>query len=251
MPAYSEADRTSRTSIPPPFRLPHHARDPPASAHNRRVIVSGYHGTASRPTLVVARLNWPCVRVNPRQPHQPHDLIGDAIVIRDGVQVTEFATALAGPTAQRGACFDEYDAPTDDVRDPARAGVGRLTLTPDRGSRIRRSACLPPPTHRLGDTSGYTAPADQPAQMDRWSIVTTLNICRTTMIISCSPRRSTIALSGPRHRQQDGAGCRSDRNAFERRHSTVMSLAHRDHLAENADIFMGRRPAFRLTFLNK
>src|SRR5204863_4740439 len=35
-------------------------------AHNRRVIISGYHGTGKSTHVeqVAARLNWPCVRVN-------------------------------------------------------------------------------------------------------------------------------------------------------------------------------------------
>ncbi|PNA05208.1 cobaltochelatase subunit CobS, partial [Pseudomonas sp. GW456-11-11-14-LB1] len=35
-------------------------------AHNRRVMVQGYHGTGKSTHIeqVAARLNWPCIRIN-------------------------------------------------------------------------------------------------------------------------------------------------------------------------------------------
>ena len=43
-------------------------------AHNRRVMIQGYHGTGKSTHIeqVAARLNWPCVRVNLDSPYQPH-----------------------------------------------------------------------------------------------------------------------------------------------------------------------------------
>ena len=107
-------------------------------AHNRRVMIQGYHGTGKSTHIeqVAARLNWPCIRVNLDSHISRIDLIGkDAIVLRDGKQVTEFREgilpwALQHPTA---LVFDEYDAGRAgrDVRDPARAG-GRGQADPAR-----------------------------------------------------------------------------------------------------------------------
>ena len=76
-------------------------------AFNRRVMIQGYHGTGKSTHIeqVAARLNWPCVRINLDSHISRIDLIGkDAIVLRDGQQVTEFREgllpwALQTPTA--------------------------------------------------------------------------------------------------------------------------------------------------------
>ncbi|HEX9489886.1 MAG TPA: AAA family ATPase, partial [Stellaceae bacterium] len=89
-------------------------------AYNRRVLVQGYHGTGKSTHIeqVAARLNWPCIRVNLDSHISRIDLVGkDAIVLRDGKQVTEYREgllpwALQHPTA---LCFDEYDAGRPDV----------------------------------------------------------------------------------------------------------------------------------------
>ncbi len=89
-------------------------------AHNRRVIVTGYHGTGKSTHIeqVAARLNWPCVRVNLDSHISRIDLIGkDAIVIKDGLQVTEFRDGILPWAYQHNValCFDEYDAGRPDV----------------------------------------------------------------------------------------------------------------------------------------
>ncbi|HEY5071761.1 MAG TPA: AAA family ATPase, partial [Caulobacteraceae bacterium] len=66
-------------------------------AHDRRVMIQGYHGTGKSTHIeqVAARLNWPCVRVNLDSHISRIDLIGkDAIVIKDGLQVTEFRDGI-------------------------------------------------------------------------------------------------------------------------------------------------------------
>src|SRR5437764_11301546 len=66
-------------------------------SHNRRVIVSGYHGTGKSTHIeqVAARLNWPCVRVNLDSHISRIDLIGkDAIVLQEGKEVTEFRDGI-------------------------------------------------------------------------------------------------------------------------------------------------------------
>src|SRR5678816_1830231 len=157
-------------------------------AFNRRVMVQGYHGTGKSTHIeqVAARLNWPCLRVNLDSHISRIDLIGkDAIVLRDGKQVTEFREgilpwALQNPTA---LVFDEYDAGRADVMFVIQRVLevdGKLTLL-DQNKVIH-----PHPSFRLfstantvglGDTTGLYHGTQQinQGQMDRWSIVTTLN----------------------------------------------------------------------------
>ena len=94
-------------------------------------MIQGYHGTGKSTHIeqVAARLNWPCIRVNLDSHISRIDLIGkDAIVLRDGKQVTEFREgilpwALQNPVAM---VFDEGRWPRRcDVRDPARSRGGR------------------------------------------------------------------------------------------------------------------------------
>src|SRR3954462_15362675 len=89
-------------------------------AHNRRVLVQGYHGTGKSTHIeqAAARLNWPCLRINLDSHISRIDLIGkDAIVIREGVQVTEFREGLLPWALQHpiALVFDEYDAGRPDV----------------------------------------------------------------------------------------------------------------------------------------
>src|SRR5688572_32936581 len=157
-------------------------------AFNRRVMVQGYHGTGKSTHIeqVAARLNWPLIRINLDAHVSRIDLIGrDAIVLRDGLQVTEFREgllpwALQTPTA---LVFDEYDAGRPDVMFVIQRVLeteGKLTLL-DQNRVIR-----PNPWFRLfatantvgrGDTSGLYHGTQQinQGQMDRWNIVTALN----------------------------------------------------------------------------
>src|SRR3989454_1172219 len=189
VPAYSESD-PHVPDVDPDYRFDRATTLAILAgfAHNRRVIVSGYHGTGKSTHIeqVASRLNWPCVRVNLDSHISRIDLIGkDAIVIRDGVQVTEFRDGILPWAYQHNValCFDEYDAGRPDVMfviQRVLESSGRLTLLDQ--SRVIR----PHPAFRLfatantvglGDTSGLYHGTQQinQAQMDRWSIVTTLN----------------------------------------------------------------------------
>src|ERR1700687_5327764 len=157
-------------------------------AYNRRVIVTGYHGTGKSTHIeqVAARLNWPCTRVNLDSHISRIDLIGkDAIVLKDGKQITEFREGIL-PWALQHACalvFDEYDAGRPDVMFVIQRVLeveGKLTLL-DQNRVIR-----PHPAFRLfatantvglGDTTGLYHGTQQinQGQMDRWNIVATLN----------------------------------------------------------------------------
>src|SRR4026209_2019709 len=157
-------------------------------SRNRRVIVSGYHGTGKSTHIeqVAARLNWPCVRVNLDSHVSRIDLVGkDAIVLRDNKQVTEFREGILPWALQHpmALCFDEYDAGRPDVMFVIQRVLeveGKLTLL-DQNRVIR-----PNPWFRLfattntiglGDTTGlyHGTQAINQGQMDRWNIVATLN----------------------------------------------------------------------------
>src|SRR5690606_7511419 len=157
-------------------------------AFNRRVMIQGYHGTGKSTHIeqVAARLNWPCIRINLDAHISRIDLIGrDAIVLRDGLQVTEFREGLLPWARQHPAAlvFDEYDAGRPDVMfviQRVLATEGKLTLLDQ--SRVIR----PNPWFRLfstantvglGDTSGlyHGTQAINQGQMDRWNIVVGLN----------------------------------------------------------------------------
>ena len=88
--------------------------------HDRRVMIQGYHGTGKSTHIeqVAARLNWPCVRINLDSHISRIDLLGkDAIVLKDGKQITEFKEGILPWSIQNPVAivFDEYDAGRPDV----------------------------------------------------------------------------------------------------------------------------------------
>jgi cobaltochelatase CobS len=236
-------------------------------AHNRRVMVTGYHGTGKSTHIeqVAARLNWPCVRVNLDSHISRIDLIGkDAIVVKDGVQVTEFRDGILPWALQTNTAlvFDEYDAGRADVMFVIQRVLevsGKLTLL-DQSKVIR-----PHPSFRLfatantvglGDTSGLYHGTQQinQGQMDRWSIVVTLNYLEHDKEVDI------VAAKAKKYRDAEGRALLSKmvrvadltRNAFINGDlSTVMSPRTVIIWAENAEIFNDVGFAFRVTFLNK
>jgi cobaltochelatase CobS len=236
-------------------------------SRNRRVMITGYHGTGKSTHVeqVAARLNWPCVRINLDSHVSRIDLVGkDAIVLQEGKQVTEFKDGMLPWALQNNIalCFDEYDAGRPDVMFVIQRVLevsGRLTLLDQR--RVIR----PHPAFRLfstantvglGDTSGLYHGTQQinQGQMDRWSIVTTLNYLP-------HDKEVDIVLSKATHyRTPEGRDIVNrmvrvadlTRNAFINGDlSTVMSPRTVITWAENADIFNDIGFAFRVTFLNK
>lgn len=235
---------------------------------NRRVMITGYHGTGKSTHVeqIAARLNWPCVRVNLDSHVSRIDLIGkDAIVLKDGQQVTEFRDGILPWALQNNVAlvFDEYDAGRPDVMFVIQRVLevsGKLTLLDQR--KIIR----PHPAFRLfatantvglGDASGLYHGTQQinQGQMDRWSIVTTLNYL-------AHDKEVDIVLAKAPHYQNDPAGRDTvskmvrladlTRQAFMNGDlSTVMSPRTVITWAENAEIFNDLGFAFRLTFLNK
>ncbi len=238
-----------------------------AFTYNRRLIIQGYHGTgkSSHIEQVAARLNWPTVRVNLDSHISRIDLIGkDAIKLRDGMQVTEFQEgilpwALRNPTA---IVFDEYDAGRADVMFVIQRVLehdGKLTLldqneviTPHKYFRLFATAN----TVGLGDTTGLYHGVQQinQAQMDRWSMVSTLNYlshdAETAIVLSKSPHYNTD--KGRKNISQMVTVADHTRTAFMAGDlSTVMSPRTVISWAQNAEIFRDIGYAFRVTFLNK
>ncbi len=236
-------------------------------AHNRRVMVQGYHGTGKSTHIeqVAARLNWPCIRVNLDSHISRIDLIGkDAIVVRDGQQVTEFREgmlpwALQNPTA---LVFDEYDAGRPDVMFVIQRVLeveGKLTLLDQ--NRVMH----PHPYFRLfsttntiglGDTTGLYHGTQQinQGQMDRWNIVATLNYLPHDAEVEIVLAKATEYDTDDGREIVNGMVEMAEltRTGFINGDiSTVMSPRTVITWAENAQIFGDIAFAFRLTFLNK
>ncbi|MDE2328707.1 MAG: cobaltochelatase subunit CobS [Rhodospirillales bacterium] len=237
-------------------------------SYNRRVMIQGYHGTGKSTHIeqVAARLNWPCIRVNLDSHISRIDLIGkDAIVLKDGKQVTEFREGIL-PWALQHSCalvFDEYDAGRPDVMFVIQRVLeveGKLTLL-DQNRVIR-----PHPSFRLfatantvglGDTTGLYHGTQQinQGQMDRWNIVATLNYLPHGQEVSIVMAKLGITEADAAEKKRiESMVALADltRAGFINGDiSTVMSPRTVITWAENARIFNDVGFAFRLTFLNK
>ncbi len=236
-------------------------------AYNRRVLIQGYHGTGKSTHIeqVASRLNWPCVRVNLDSHISRIDLIGkDAIVIRDGQQITEFKEGILPWAYQHAAAlvFDEYDAGRPDVMFviqrvlEAESGLTLLdqsrVLRPHPSFRLFATAN----TVGLGDTTGlyHGTQAINQGQMDRWNIVATLNY------LEPEAEAEIVLAKVPQYDTEKGrdtikamiAIADLTRSGFVNADiSTVMSPRTVITWAENALLFDDVGFAFRLTFLNK
>jgi cobaltochelatase CobS len=268
IPAFSEADERV------PDLDPAYVFDPDTTlaicagfGKNRRVMVQGYHGTGKSTHIeqVAARLNWPLIRINLDAHISRIDLIGrDAIVLREGQQVTEFREGLLPWALQHPVAlvFDEYDAGRPDVMFVIQRVLeteGKLTLL-DQNRVIR-----PNPFFRLfattntiglGDTTGlyHGTQAINQGQMDRWNIVTTLNYLPAAV-----EAQIVLAKSGE-YDNPDGKSqvdkmikvADLSRQGFINGDiSTVMSPRTVISWAQNTLIFDDIGFAFRVTFLNK
>ena len=235
--------------------------------YNRRVMIQGYHGTGKSTHIeqVAARLNWPCVRVNLDSHISRLDLVGkDAIVLKEGKQVTEFREgvlpwALQNPVA---IVFDEYDAGRADVMFVIQRVLevaGKLTLldnnrviNPHQNFRLFATAN----TVGLGDTTGLYHGTQQinQGQMDRWSIVASLNYlpidAEVEIVLAKVPSWNTD--NGRKTIQKMVALAGLTRNGFMSGDiSTIMSPRTVITWAENAEILGDITSSFNLSFLNK
>ena len=236
-------------------------------AFNKRVLVNGYHGTGKSTHIeqVAARLNWPCIRVNLDSHISRIDLIGkDAIVLKDGKQVTEFKEGILPWSIQNSIAlvFDEYDAGRPDVMFVIQRVLeadGSFTLL-DKNKVIKQNKYFrlfaTSNTIGLGDTTGLYHGTQQinQAAMDRWNIVTSLNY------LSLDKEMEIILAKNKNFNNPEGKEDISNmikvasltRKGFIAGDiSTVMSPRTVLHWAENTEIFKDTGYAFRVTFLNK
>ena len=235
--------------------------------YNKRVIVHGYHGTgkSTHITNVAARLNWPCIRVNLDSHISRIDLIGkDAIVIKDGKQITEFQEGILPWSIQNPVAliFDEYDAMRPDVAflmTKVLEAEGGLTLLeknkvikPNNYFRLFATAN----TIGLGDTTGLYTGTQQinQAQLDRWSITTTLNYLnleKEMEIVLAKNKNLNNAKGKEKVANMIKVASLTRKGFIAGDISTVMSPRTIIHWAENSSIFKDTGYAFRVTFLNK
>ena len=235
--------------------------------NNRRVLITGYHGTGKSTHIeqVAARLNWPCVRINLDSHISRIDFIGkDAIVLKDGKQVTEFQDGILPWAYQNpiALVLDEYDVGRPDVMfiiQRVLEANGRLTLLdqsrvikPNENFRLFATAN----TIGLGDTSGLYHGTQQinQGQMDRWNIITLLNYLDNME----EEKIVTSKVNGLNNKEGREiikcmvATADLTRSGFINGDiSTVMSPRTVIIWAENYMIFNDLEYSFKLTFLNR
>ena len=236
-------------------------------AGNRRVLITGYHGTGKSTHIeqVAARLNWPCVRINLDSHISRIDFIGkDAIVLKNGKQVTEFQDGMLPWAYQNpiALIFDEYDVGRPDVMfiiHRVLEADGKLTLLdqsriiePNKYFRLFATAN----TIGLGDTSGLYQGTQQinQGQIDRWNIITSLNYLEN------AEEEKIIASKVSKLNNKEGreiiksmvATADLTRSGFINGDiSTVMSPRTVLTWAENYLMFNDLEYSFKLTFLNR
>lgn len=234
---------------------------------DRRVMVQGLHGTGKSTHIeqVAARLNWPCVRLNLDGHISRLDLVGkDAVVLREGKQVTEFQEGIVPWSLQRPVAliFDEYDAGRPDVMFVIQRILerdGKFTLM-DQNKVLR-----PHPFFRLfatantvglGNLNGLYHGAQRlnHAQIDRWNIVASLNYlpaeeeiaivqARVPSLADDAGRKLVAAMVAVADLTRKGFAAGDL--------STLMSPRTVITWAENVEIFKDPALAFRLSFVNK
>ena len=234
---------------------------------NKRVLIQGYHGTGKSTHIeqVAARLNWPCVRVNLDSHISRIDLIGkDAIVIKDGKQITEFKEGVLPWSIQNPVAlvFDEYDAGRPDVMfviNRVLESEGTFTLL-DKNKIIKQNSNFrlfaTTNTIGLGDTTGLYHGTQQinQGQMDRWNIVTTLNYLdfdKELEIVLAKNKNMNNTKGKEKISNMIKVASLTRKGFIAGDISTVMSPRTIIHWAENSEIFKDTGYAFRLTFLNK
>lgn len=235
---------------------------------NRRVMVQGPHGVGKSTHVeqIAARLNWPLLRINLDGHLTRSDLVGrDAVVIRDGKQVTEFIDGMLPWALRRpvAVLFDEYDAGRPDVMFVIQRLLerdGRFTLLDTNEviiphERFRLFAATN--TVGLGDLSGLYRGVNvlNQAQLDRWNIVARLDY------LDPADEAAVVLAQAPEFADRVDASSLVDgmvavaqmtRTGFVAGDlSTVMSPRTVISWAENVSTFGDVSVAFKLSFANK
>jgi len=236
-------------------------------AFNKRVLVQGYHGTGKSTHIeqIAARLNWPCIRVNLDSHVSRIDLIGkDAIVVKDGKQITEFKEGILPWSIQNPVAlvFDEYDAGRPDVMfviQRVLEAEGNFTLL-DKNKVIKQNKFFrlfaTSNTVGLGDTTGLYHGTQQinQGQMDRWHILSTLNYLDANQELKVV--LSKVSEFNTNKNQEILINmiklANLTRSGFENGDiSILMSPRTVISWAQNYKIFKDVVDSFKLTFLNK
>ena len=235
--------------------------------NDRRVMIQGLHctGKSTHIEQVAARLNWPCLRVNLDGHISRLDLVGrDAIVIKDGKQITQFQQGIIPWALQRPVAlvFDEYDAGRPDVMFVIQRILerdGKFTLldqneviSPHKSFRLFATAN----TVGLGNLSGmyHGTQLLNHAQLDRWNIVASLNYlppeeeiaivqARVPAMANAQGKEQIAAMVAVADLTRKGFAVGDVSNLMSPR--TVITWA------ENCQIFHDTAQAFRMSFLNK
>ena len=236
-------------------------------AYNKRVLIQGYHGTGKSTHIeqIAARLNWPCIRINLDSHVSRIDLIGkDAIILKDGKQVTEFKEGILPWSIQNSIAlvFDEYDAGRPDVMFVIQRVLeadGNFTLL-DKNKVIKQNKFFrlfaTTNTVGLGDTTGLYHGTQQinQGQMDRWNIVSTLNYLsleKEMEIVLAKNKHLNNSKGKEKVANMIKVASLTRKGFIAGDISTVMSPRTVLHWAENSEIFKDIGYAFRVTFLNK
>ena len=234
-------------------------------AFNKRVLVQGYHGTGKSTHIeqIAARLNWPCIRVNLDSHVSRIDLIGkDAIVLKDGKQVTQFNEGILPWSIQNPVAlvFDEYDAGRPDVMfviQRVLEAEGNFTLL-DKNKVISQNKYFrlfaTSNTVGLGDTTGLYHGTQQinQGQMDRWNIVAKLNYLDEDKEIEIIAKKISANIEEKKLIKSMVQMANLSRKGFEQKDvSIVMSPRTLIMWAENYKILNNIRSSLSITFLNK
>ncbi len=236
-------------------------------AHNRRVALQGLHGTGKSTHIeqVAARLNWPCVRVNLDGHISRLDLVGkDAIVLRDGKQITEFQEGILPWALQRPVAlvFDEYDAGRPEVM-----FVIQRVLERDGGFTLldQKRVLRPHAYFRMfatmntlgqGNSSGlyHGAQLLNHAQLDRWNLVASLDYLpaeeEAAIVLARVPALNTPT-GIPTVNAMVALAALTRKGFAVGDLSALMSPRTVITWAENLELFHDLPTAFHLSFLNK
>jgi len=205
------------------------------------------------------------VRINLDSHISRIDLIGkDAIVVKDGKQITEFREGILPWSFQNPVAlvFDEYDAGRSDVMFVLQRILesdGFFTLL-DKNKIVKQNKYFrlfaTANTIGLGDTTGLYTGTQQinQAQLDRWEIVTSLNYLsleKEMEIILAKNKELNSAKGKEKVANMIKVASLTRKGFIAGDISTVMSPRTVLNWCNNNKIFKDTGYAFRVTFLNK